>query len=58
MAEVLVVASKVKDFIKDNDCQTSGELIDELSKKVEALLKDACKRTKENGRVTVKPCDL
>lgn len=58
MADALVVASKVKDFIKDQDCQTSGELVDELSKKVEELLKAACKRTKENGRVTVKPCDL
>ena len=58
MADALVVASKVKDFIKENGGQTASDVVDALSKKVEAILKDAIKRTKENGRVTVKDYDL
>lgn len=54
----LVVASKVKETIKTKGCHTSGELIDALDKKVLSLLDEACKRTKENKRSTVKPADL
>lgn len=56
--DVLVVASKVKDFIKSKGCMTSSETIPQLSKKVTDLLNDAVKRTKDNGRQTVKPQDL
>ncbi|GBR75376.1 hypothetical protein NO2_0057 [Candidatus Termititenax persephonae] len=59
MAEdILIVASKVKDYIKSKDCQTAGEVIEALSKKVACLLDKAIARTKDNGRVTVKPYDL
>lgn len=56
--EVLVVASKVKEYIKSKDCQTAAEVIDALSDKVYKLLDEACARTKDNGRVTVKEYDL
>lgn len=56
--EILIVASKVKDYIKSKDCQTSAEVIDALSDKVQKLLDEACVRTKDNGRVTVKAYDL
>ncbi len=58
MADVLVVASKVKEFIKAKGCHTSAESIQALSKKVECLLSDATKRCKENRRSTVKASDL
>jgi histone H3/H4 len=59
MAEdILIVASKVKDYIKSKNCQTAAEVIEALSKKVTKLLDEACSRTKENGRVTVKGYDL
>ena len=56
--ENLVVGSKVKDFIKENDLRSDGDLIEALSGKVEELLKNAMGRCKENGRSTVRPCDL
>ena len=56
--ENLVVGSKVKDFIKEEELRTDGDLIDALSTKVGEMLKEAMKRCKENGRSTVRPCDL
>lgn len=56
--ETLVVGSKVKDFIKDAELRSDGDLIDALSAKVEEILKAAMNRCKENGRSTVRPCDL
>ncbi len=56
--EQLVVGSKVKDFIKEEELRTDGDLLEALSEKVEAMLKSAMQRCKENGRSTVRPCDL
>ena len=56
--ETLVVGSKVKDFIKDGDLRSDGDLVESLSSKVEEILKSAMQRCKENGRSTVRPCDL
>jgi histone H3/H4 len=56
--EMLVVASKVKAFIKDKDCHTSSELFEALNKKVAEILTNACERTKGNKRTTVKDVDL
>lgn len=56
--EVLVVASKVKDYIKSKKCMTSADSIAAISDKVYALLDDAIARTKANKRSTVKPQDL
>ncbi len=56
--EVVVVASKVKEFIKSKGCMTSSDTIPALSEKIYALLEDAIARTKGNKRSTVKPQDL
>ena len=56
--ENLVVGSKVKDFIKEEDLRTDGDLVEALSMKVAEILKAGMKRCKENGRSTVRPCDL
>ncbi len=56
--EILVVGSKVKEYIKSNGCMTSGELISALSCKVECLLDSAIERTKATKRKTVGPCDV
>ncbi|MDR2431491.1 MAG: hypothetical protein LBD99_04485 [Candidatus Margulisbacteria bacterium] len=59
MAEdILVVASKVKDYIKSKGGQTAGDVVEALSKKLARKLDKAVERAKENGRVTVKPYDL
>ena len=58
MADVLVVASKVKEYVKGKGCHTSADAIGALSSKVEALLNDATKRAKANRRTTVKDQDI
>jgi len=56
--EVLVVASKVKAYVKSKKMMTSSDAIAALSDQVYAMLDDAIARTKANRRSTVKPQDL
>jgi hypothetical protein len=56
--EVLVVVSKIKEFIKSKDCMTAGDLPDALSGQVYSMLERACERAKANKRSTVRPEDL
>jgi len=56
--EVLVVARKVKAYIKSKKMMTSSDAIGALSDQVYALLDSAVARTKANRRSTVKPQDL
>jgi histone H3/H4 len=55
---VLVVGSKVKEVVKENNCQSSGELIEAVSNAVYELVEAACARAQENGRKTVRAYDL
>lgn len=54
----LVVKSKVKEFVNGKDMSCSGEAVDALSGKVADILTAAVARARENGRKTVKACDL
>jgi predicted transcriptional regulator len=56
--DVLVVASKVKSYIKSKKCHTSADTIGALSEQIESILSAAVKRTLANRRSTVKPQDL
>lgn len=56
--EILVVGSKIKEYIKSKGCMTSGELVSALSCKVECLLDSAIERAKANKRKTVSPQDV
>ena len=57
--EVLLVASKVKDSIKKNGCNTAGDAISEgLNEWVHWLIKQGCDRAKANGRKTVRAHDF
>ena len=56
--EVLVVASKVKAYVKSKKMMTSSDAVAALSDAVYALLDDGIARTKANKRSTVKPQDL
>lgn len=56
--EVLVVASKVKAYVKSKKMMTSADAIGALSNKVYCILDCACERTKANRRSTLKPQDL
>ena len=53
-----VVASKVKDLLKAQGMMTSGDLADAASKMLEEAVTKAAARAKENGRKTVRACDL
>ena len=56
--EVLVVASKVKAYVKSRNMNTSADAIGQLSDRVYSILDEAALRTKANGRKTVKPQDI
>jgi len=56
--EVLVVASKVRAYVKSKGCMMSSELIGALNCKVYCLLDSAMDRTKANKRSTVKAQDV
>jgi hypothetical protein len=52
----LIVRSKVKAAGKG--MRFSGDFFGALDKKVDTVIKEAAKRAKDNGRATVRPCDL
>lgn len=56
--EVLVVASKVKAYVKSQGKMSSSDAIAALNDHVYALLDAAIARTEANRRSTVKPQDL
>lgn len=59
MAEVLVVTSKVKKFIKEkSEMNTSAETIDILSKAIERLCLKGIESAKADGRKTVMARDI
>ena len=57
--EVLVIASKVKKYIKTNGgLNSSGSIFDVLTKKVEELCDAAIENAKNDGRKTVMDKDF
>jgi histone H3/H4 len=59
MADILVVASKVKKFVREkSEMNTSSELLEALSEKVKELCLGAIEKAKADGRKTVKGRDL
>ena len=56
--ENLVVGSKVKAEIGKAGMRSDGTLVEAISDKVHAMIKNAVKRAKTNGRSTVRPGDL
>jgi len=59
MADVLVVTSKVKKFIREKSgFNTSAELVEGLSQEVEKICLTAIERARADGRKTVKGRDL
>ncbi len=56
--ENIVIASKVRDFIREAGCQTSGDFPDAVSDRVYEMIKQAVELAKNNGRATVRPHDL
>jgi len=56
--ESLIVASKVKAYVKGKKMMTSSDALGALSDRVYDMLDKAIERTKANRRSTVKPQDL
>ena len=56
--ESLIVASKVKAYIKSQKMMTSSDALEAISDKVYCMLDSAIARTQANRRSTVKPQDL
>ncbi|MBN2021116.1 MAG: hypothetical protein JW749_12935 [Sedimentisphaerales bacterium] len=56
--EVLVVASKVRAYIKSKKMMTSSEAIGAISNAVYSMLDNAANRAKANRRSTIKAQDL
>lgn len=56
--ELLLVQSKVKDYIRSKDLMCASDLIDALNEEVYALLDKAGNRTTENGRKTARGSDV
>lgn len=59
MADILVVASKIKKLVREKSgFNTSAEILDVLSQRVENLCLAAIEKAKADGRKTVKGRDL
>ena len=56
--EMLLVASKVRQMIKDAGCNTAGDALDGLNAYVGWLIQQAAKRADQNGRKTVRAHDF
>ena len=56
--EMLLVASKVRQMIKDAGCNTAGDALDGLNGYVACLVSQAARRASENGRKTVRAHDF
>jgi histone H3/H4 len=56
--EMVLVASKVRQMIKDAGCNTSGDALEGLNAYVGWLVTQATKRATENGRKTVRAHDF
>ncbi len=58
--DVLFVKSKVREYIKSKQCNTSGDVIDgpALNNALIGILDKAIARAKANGRKTVQEKDL
>jgi hypothetical protein len=56
--EMLLVASKVRQMLKDAGCNTAGDALDGLNGYVGWLVEQAARRASENGRKTVRAHDF
>jgi histone H3/H4 len=54
----VVVASKVKEAVKDADVRMSGDFPEALNAEIQEVIAKAVQRAKDNGRGTVRPSDL
>jgi histone H3/H4 len=60
MVDTLFVKSKIREYIKKEDCNTGGDVVDGdvLNERIMEVLDRAIARAKANGRKTVQEKDL
>jgi histone H3/H4 len=60
MVDTLFVKSKIREYIKSKDCNTSSSILegDMLNNRIVEILDRAIDRAKANGRKTVKARDV
>ena len=56
--DMLIVGTKVKNYIKTKDVMSSADVLDALNSAVYGLLDKAVERAKANGRKTVQGRDI
>lgn len=56
--EMLVVGSKVKNYIKAKGLMSSSDMLDAINCAVQCMLDRAAKRAEANGRKTVQAKDV
>jgi hypothetical protein len=56
--ESLIVASKIKAYVRSKKMMTASDSLEAISDKVYCMLDKAIERTKANRRSTLKPQDL
>lgn len=58
MTELLVVNSRVREVVKKLNMNISANFAEELSDKVEEIIREAVNRAEANNKKTVRGCDL
>ena len=59
MSELLVIASKIKKFIKEKwDCNTSASTMEALTQRLQQIVEKAIENAKADGRKTVMDRDV
>ena len=56
--EILVVGSKVKEYVRGKGLMASGDLLEAISNEVHDIIDRAADRTEANRRSTMRPQDL
>lgn len=56
--EMLLVQSKVKEYVRGSDMMCSSDLIEALNEEVGRLLDRSVQRAQENGRKTARASDV
>ncbi len=58
MADMMIVRSKIGDYVKSKNMQMGSDTYNALNASVQCMIDEAVKRCSDNGRKTLKPHDL
>lgn len=58
MSDMLIVKSRVQEYIRDQGCSPTENALDELNEALKDKIEEATNRTEGNGRKRVKRVDI